>query len=585
MSRGGVKELKVLIASERTSTLENDENLATMNKKGDSGLNVSSHGSQAAISSIGKCRQIESSVLKHMKELQDSFCKDKSRLNSLAEKLLLQKEALETQQSLLTRQEHFKEQLVLQLKQATAKIRDLQSTSSNVNNDISSLKTKLQAAIKKSEVKDTLNAEQQKTIKALERKLQEKQSVVVKLTNKSYADEDQIKTLKAKIEITREDSNQVSSVSLEYKKKLSEMNELVKKLKNKISVKEVECTNWNKKANELQLDFEKLKKEFANKENTIISGFNVKLNSKKSEIQSLQTRIGKVMANYEKDMRQMKSKFTHLNDIEKSQAAVAAENTKLKSEVNRLEMQIQNMNEHQEQAKKEMENSEKLHALDREKHLHHMRDKQSIETTLREEISGLQDAMKLEKTKYNVDLEAKMKQLKEQEEKNATLSNQIAQVEEERDKAIMDSKRLTSMRGAVESRFNELAEQCQRLMGERDALKSENEKLLSKTSQDMMNIEKREKELKAAVSKLSAAEQAVEGEMTCMECLQIFDNPCLLPTGETYCEKCVNAIRKERQVEYTLPNKQIATLAGKFVFMKQSIAAIKEMQQANENMG
>ena len=71
MSRGGVKELKVLIASERTSTLENDENLATMNKKGDSGLNVSSHGSQAAISSIGKCRQIESSVLKHMKELQE----------------------------------------------------------------------------------------------------------------------------------------------------------------------------------------------------------------------------------------------------------------------------------------------------------------------------------------------------------------------------------------------------------------------------------------------------------------------------------------------------------------------------------
>ena len=218
MSRGGVKELKVLVASERTSTLENDENLATMNKNGDSGLNVSSNGSQVAISSIGKCRQIESSVLKHIKELQDSFCKDKSRLNSLAEKLLLQKEALETQQSLLTRQEHFKEQLVLQLKQATAKVRDLQSTSSNVNNDISSLKIQLQAAVEKSEVKDRLNLEQQKTIKALERKLQDKQSIVVKLTNKSYADEDQIKTLKAKIKITMEDSNQHSSVSLEYKK-------------------------------------------------------------------------------------------------------------------------------------------------------------------------------------------------------------------------------------------------------------------------------------------------------------------------------------------------------------------------------
>ena len=135
------------------------------------------------------------------------------------------------------------------------------------------------------------------------------------------------------------------------------MNELVKQLNDKILVKEVECTKWNKKANELQLDFEKLRKDFASKENTIISGFNVKLNSKKSEIQSLQTRIGKVMANYEKDMRQMKSKFTHLNDIEKSQASVAAENTKLKDEVNKLEIQIQNMKKYQEEAKKEMETS------------------------------------------------------------------------------------------------------------------------------------------------------------------------------------------------------------------------------------
>ena len=90
--------------------------------------------------------------------------------------------------------------------------------------------------------------------------------------------------------------------------------------------------------------------------------------------------------------------------------------------------------------------------------------------------------------------------------------------------------------------------------------------------------------MKAAVSKLSAAEQAVEGEMTCMECLQIFDNPCLLPTGETYCEKCVESIKKKGKFMYTLPNKQIATLAGKLLFIKQSIAAIKEMQQANENM-
>ena len=96
--------------------------------------------------------------------------------------------------------------------------------------------------------------------------------------------------------------------------------------------------------------------------------------------------------------------------------------------------------------------------------------------------------------------------------------------------------------------------------------------------QDSISLDKREKELNAAVSKLSAAEQAVEGEMTCMECLQIFDSPCILQTGETYCFKCVQANKKGGQVESTIPNKQIATLAGKFVFMKQSIAAIKAMQ-------
>ena len=103
--------------------------------------------------------------------------------------------------------------------------------------------------------------------------------------------------------------------------------------------------------------------------------------------------------------------------------------------------------------------------------------------------------------------------------------------------------------------------------------------LLRKNAQDNIDLEKREKELNTALSKLSAAEEAVEGEMTCMECLQIFDNPCILQTGETYCAKCVETIKNEKKVEYTIPNKQIATLAGKFVFMKQSIAAIKAMQQ------
>jgi DNA repair exonuclease SbcCD ATPase subunit len=163
------------------------------------------------------------------------------------------------------------------------------------------------------------------------------------------------------------------------------------------------------------------------------------------------------------------------------------------------------------------------------------------------------------------------------------MKEELKDTVEERDRMKSDVSRLTAMSKIMEQRFAEIAEQCQMIIGDRDALRSENEKLIEKTKENDASLLKRENELRVALSKLSAAEEAVEGELTCMECLQLFENPTVcLPEGDTFCEACASKCEKY-EVTSTVPNKQLATLGGKFLFMRQSIAAIKKMQEKKEN--
>ena len=73
------------------------------------------------------------------------------------------------------------------------------------------------------------------------------------------------------------------------------------------------------------------------------------------------------------------------------------------------------------------------------------------------------------------------------------------------------------------------------------------------------------REMRAAVAKLCAAEEALEGECTCMNCLSIFDDPVVTLAGETFCRKC--APTDDELGEIVAANKQLATLCGKLQFM------------------
>ena len=86
---------------------------------------------------------------------------------------------------------------------------------------------------------------------------------------------------------------------------------------------------------------------------------------------------------------------------------------------------------------------------------------------------------------------------------------------------------------------------------------------------------------------LCAAEEALEGECTCMRCLSLFDDPVVTRGGESYCRKCAPLAAKEAAAEseesspsdsfdVVAPNKQIATLCGKLVFMRQALTRLKE---------
>ena len=88
----------------------------------------------------------------------------------------------------------------------------------------------------------------------------------------------------------------------------------------------------------------------------------------------------------------------------------------------------------------------------------------------------------------------------------------------------------------------------------------------------------REKELKAAVAKLSKALDACEGEMTCMHCLRLFVEPStLVASGDTYCTACIETGKAEDVggEEERCHVKRLDTLSGKFGFMKQALDQLK----------
>jgi chromosome segregation ATPase len=101
--------------------------------------------------------------------------------------------------------------------------------------------------------------------------------------------------------------------------------------------------------------------------------------------------------------------------------------------------------------------------------------------------------------------------------------------------------------------------------------------------------EKRERELKIGVAKLLQIEGAMESELTCLHCMNIFDKPItLIDCGHNYCKRCEGGYlpqcvechdkggKRDRVSDVYQPDDRLSTLSGKFTYISQALAQIKQ---------
>lgn len=199
-----------------------------------------------------------------------------------------------------------------------------------------------------------------------------------------------------------------------------------------------------------------------------------------------------------------------------------------------------------------LEEKERLNRLQAEAH--------EATLKLREEMNGLETEM-LESSE---DLRASQSKLREAEERAISLVKEAEEKE--------------TAQKALEDAYSKLLEE-NRLLGEREmTLKAEAQPGVDK------------QKLKDALAKLNNAQEAMEGVLTCMNCMEVFQGPMTyLPCGHTFCKECCEASKDRnggsyhcdecggsKPVKSVTANALIDEVAGKFLYQKQVINALQK---------
>lgn len=139
--------------------------------------------------------------------------------------------------------------------------------------------------------------------------------------------------------------------------------------------------------------------------------------------------------------------------------------------------------------------------------------------------------------------------------------------------------KVSDLEGCVESKQAE----CQRLQEAFAKLQAESLQL----AQEAGGVDK--KSLKSAIAKLNGAQEAMEGILTCMNCMEVYQTPMTyIPCGHTFCKSCVESSKdrnggsykcdecgESRPVKSVTSNTLIDEVAGKFSYQKQVLAGIQ----------
>ena len=146
----------------------------------------------------------------------------------------------------------------------------------------------------------------------------------------------------------------------------------------------------------------------------------------------------------------------------------------------------------------------------------------------------------------------------------------------------------------AKNQFNTLSKECRTAVTAREVLSKRHELLEQSMEEIQLKLKestlaynsreevlsKQEKELRAAIAKLSKTLDTCEGEITCMHCLKVFVEPStVIRTGETFCTKCYQTGTIEGYEDVTeevVKIKRFETMSAKFSFMKQALAGLKK---------
>jgi chromosome segregation ATPase len=429
--------------------------------------------------------------------------------------------------------------------------------------------------------------------KGIEEELVKKKKIIVDLTTELYKREEQLKQFAAQLE---EAASQQKGHQAAVDRSTTLDTQLAATMAELASVK-ARLATTERAWDDAKQSTEECKRDHASRLSEVTASLESQVLAKSKEVQTLKARVGKLLSTSQKDLRVLKGQLQEERKVrEGAEKALAEHHHTHAHEANALNKDVTRLQEALASA-----TAERDRLRDDVARLAPLEDALATATAERDRaqadvvrLAPLEEelaAVTATRARLDADLTrlrpfeealASMKTerdgLKEEVARLYPLKEELQTVTEERDRVQGDVERLSTMKDMLESRFAEIAEQCQMILGDRNALRSENEKLIEKTQANEADLKKRETELKTAVCKLSAAEEAVEGELTCMECMNVFAAPTVcLPRGDTYCAKCVPV-----GITDTVANKQLATLAGKFLFMRQSIAAIKAMQKERE---
>jgi len=214
--------------------------------------------------------------------------------------------------------------------------------------------------------------------------------------------------------------------------------------------------------------------------------------------------------------------------------------------------------------------------------------KQELERLRAKEIEWLQEKERLNRLQADAHAES----LKLREEMNGLEAEMLESSEdlrasqsklsvagEKEDSLLSEIKEKDATQSALETAYA-------KLLDENRILEKERMDQASKNAEPTVDSKK----IKDALAKLNNAQEAMEGVLTCMNCMEVYQGPMTYnPCGHTFCKSCCEQSKDRnggsyhcdecgsgKPVKSVSANSLIDEVAGKFLYQKQVIGALQK---------